>query len=146
MSTQENEGLVRRYYEEVLTKRNPDLVDELFAPDYVFHYADTPSNLAPGLKGFKQFVTHFLSGYPGLNFIVEDQTVEGDKVTSRIIARSSRPVGPVMTIPANPEEVAEEDTITGTSTDRISNGKIAESWFDFKVPNPLPQLEELGSE
>jgi predicted ester cyclase len=146
MSTEENKALVRRYYEEVLTKRNPEHVDELFASDYVFHYADAPSNLAPGLEGLKQFVPHFLSGYPDLIFIVEDQTAEGDKVTSRITAQSSRPVGPVMTIPANPEEVAEEDTITGTSTDRIANGKIAESWFDFKVPNPLPQLEELGSE
>lgn len=142
MSTEENKALVRRYYEEVLTKRNPELVDELFASDYVFHYADTPPNLAPGLVGFKQFTTHFLSGYPDLNFIVEDQTVEGDKVTSRITAQSSRPIGAVMTIPANPQEVAEEDTIRGTSTDRIANGKIAESWFDFKIPNPLPQLEE----
>jgi len=33
MSTEENKALVRRYYEEVLTKRNPELVDELFSPD-----------------------------------------------------------------------------------------------------------------
>ena len=146
MSTEANKALVRRYYEEVLTKRNPALVDELFSPDYVYHYADTPPGLGPGLEGFKQFVTHFLSGYPNMQFIVDDQTVEDDKVITHVTARSSTPVGPVMTMPANPEEVAESDTIHGMSTDRIADGKIVESWIQFHVPTPLPQLEELPPE
>ncbi|TMC59232.1 MAG: ester cyclase [Chloroflexota bacterium] len=93
-----------------------------------------------------QFVTHFLSGYPKMQFIVDDQTVEDDKVITHVTARSSTPLGPVMTMPANPEEVAESDTINGKSTDRIANGKIVESWIEFHVPTPLPQLEELPPE
>ena len=143
VSTDDNKALVRRYYEEILTRRDTSLVDELFSPDYVYHYADTPPNLSTDREGFKQFVTDFLSGYADLQFHVDDQTVEGDKVITHITAHSNVPVGPVMTIPANPEEVAEEDTIKGTSTDRIAKGKIAESWFDFKIPDPLPQEEEL---
>ncbi|MDQ2716839.1 MAG: ester cyclase [Chloroflexota bacterium] len=146
MSTETNKALVRRYYEEVLTKRDPKLVDELFAPDYVFHYAHTPPGLPSGLAGFKQFVTEFLSGYSQLHFVVDKQTVEGDKVVSHITAHSGSPIGAVMSIPADPEKVAESEDIKGTSTDRIVNGKIAESWLDFTVPNPLPQLEELPSE
>ncbi len=143
MSAEANKALVRRYYEEVLTKRDPRLVDELFSPDYVYHYADTPPGLAPGLEGFKQFTQQFLSGYPNLRFTVEDQSVEGDKVITQVTARSSFPVGPVMSMPANPQEAAQADTIKGSSTDRVVNGKIVESWLHFDTPNPLPQLEEL---
>lgn len=146
MSTEDNKALVRRYYEEVLTKRDPQLVDELFSPDYVYHYADTPPDLSTDREGFKQFVTQFLSGYPNMSFHVDDQTVEGDKVVTHITAQSGIPVGPVKSIPANPEQVAKSDTIKGTSTDRIVNGKIVESWLDFNIPNPLPQEEELPSQ
>jgi len=141
MSTEADKALVRRYYEEVLTKRDPNLVDELFSSSYVYHYADTPPGLATDREGFKQFVTHFLIGYPDLHFSVEDQTLEGDQVVTHVIARSGLPVGPVMTIPANPETVAAAGTIKGTSKDRIVNGKIAESWLQFDIPNPLPQEE-----
>ncbi len=143
MSTDADKALVRRYYEEVLTKRDPDLVDELFSPSYVYHYADTPPGLATDREGLKQFVTHFLVGYPDMHFIVEDQTLEGDQVVTHLTARSGLPVGPVMTIPANSAKVAGSDTIKGTSKDRIVNGKIAESWFQFDIPDPLPQAEEL---
>ena len=146
MSTEADKALVRRYYEEVLTKRDPDLVDELFSPDYVYHYADIPPGLSTDREGFKQFVTHFLSGYSGLQFIVNDQTVEGDRVVTHVTARSSQPVGPVMTMPADPQRVAEADTIKGSSTDRIVNGKIAESWLQFSIPDPLPQTEEMPLE
>lgn len=146
MSAETNKMLVKRFYEEVLTKRNPDLIDEIFTSDYVYHSPNVPSEFPSGLQGFRQFITEFLSGYPDLHFTVGDQTVEGDKVTSHITARSTSAVGPVMTIPTDPKKVAEEDTMQGTSTDRIANGKIAESWIQFKVPNPLPQTEKYPEE
>ena len=146
MSNEDNRALVRRYYEEVLTRRDPRLVDELFSPDYVYHYADIPPGLNTDREGFKQFVTHFLSGYSEMLFYVDDQTIEGDKVITHITAKSGMPVGPLRSIPADPQEVAESQTVKGTSTDRIVNGKIVESWFDFEIPNPLPQEEELPGE
>ncbi|QBD78915.1 hypothetical protein EPA93_24200 [Ktedonosporobacter rubrisoli] len=141
-----NQALVKRYYEEVLTKRNLQLIDGLFAPDYVYHYSDVPPGLAPGLAGFKQLVSRLLSGYPNLQFSVGEQTVEGDKVISHFTARSNPPIGPVMTIPADPKQVAGSETIKGTSRDRIVNGKIVESWVHFDMPQPLPQVEELPPE
>ncbi len=146
MSAETNKALVRRWYEEALTQRNPDLVEEIFTSDYVCHSSQLPANLPPGREGMKHFVTQFLSGYPRMRFTVGEQTVEGDKVHSQITAKSEAPVGPVMTIPGDPEKVAESDTITGTSTDRFVNDRIAESWLQFDVPNPLPQMEEVMKE
>jgi predicted SnoaL-like aldol condensation-catalyzing enzyme len=146
MSAETNKALVRRFYEEILTARKSELVDEIFSADYVCHSSSLPSQLPAGPAGMKQFVTEFLSGYPNMRFTIEQQTDEGEKVHSQIRAKSSMPVGPVMSIPADPAKVAASDTITGTSTDRIANGKIAESWLEFSIPNPLPQLEEMPDE
>ncbi len=132
MSTEANKALVRRYYEEVLAKRNSALVDELFATNYVYHYPDTPPNLPPGLEGFKQFVTMYLSGYANLHFTIEDQIAEGDKVVTRVTAHSSN-IGPLRSIPENPETATRADNITGISIERIADDKIVESWAEFDL-------------
>lgn len=150
MSAEENKALVRRYYEEVLAKRNPALVDELFAANYVYHYSDTPPNLPPGLEGFKKFVTMYLSGFSNLHFTFEDQIAEGDKVTTHLTAHSAN-IGAIRTAPsaseaksaAQPEvsgSVAEPTSISGVSTERIVDGKIVESWGEFNLPGAEQQL------
>lgn len=151
MSTEDNKALVRRFYTEVLEKRDPSLVDKLFATNYVYHYPDMPPDLPPGLEGFKKFVTMFLSGFSNLTFTIDDQTVEGDKVVTRVTGHSSN-IGAMRAAPnvsqaetePHPEvsgAVAETTSIHGTSTDRIANGKIVETWAKFNLPGAE---EELG--
>ena len=131
MSTETNKALVRRYYEEILNKRDPSLVEELFAQNYVFHIPDTPPKLPPGLEGFKQFVTEFLSSYTNLHFTIEDQIAEGDKVVTRVTGHSEN-VGPLKGArPASPEVAAKADSVPGISIERIVDNKIVESWGVF---------------
>ena len=131
MSAETNKTLVRRYYEEILNKRDPSLVEELFAQNYVYHIADAPPKLSPGLEGFKQFVTEFLSGYTNLHFAIEDQIVEGDKVVTRVTGHSDN-VGPLKGArPASPEVAAKADSVPGISIERIVDNKIVESWGVF---------------
>ena len=131
MSTETNKTLVRRYYEEILNKRDPSLVEELFAQNYVYHIAVAPPKLPPGLEGFKQFVTEFLSGYTNLHFAIEDQIAEGDKVVTRVTGHSDN-VGPLKGArPASPEVAAKADSVPGISIERIVDNKIVESWGVF---------------
>ena len=149
MSGDANKALVRRYYEEVLNKRDPSHVDELFAPNYVFHIADAPPHLPAGLEGFKQFVTMFLSGYTNLRFTVEDQVAEGDKVVTRVTGHSEN-IGPLRaaTAQTDPNVAARADSVPGMSMERIVDGKIVESWgvFDtsamLKMAGAVPQPAE----
>lgn len=157
MSAEENKALVRRYFEEVLSKRNPDLIGEIFTSDYVYHYSPAPPNLPSGMEGFKILVNDYLSGFSNLRFTVDNQTVEGDKVVTQLTAHASN-IGAMRTAPslsqtpaapqtppsadipsANPE-VAEPTSFSGKSTDRFTNGKIAESWVEFNVPSAEQQL------
>ncbi|MHB8595368.1 MAG: ester cyclase [Ktedonobacteraceae bacterium] len=150
MSTEDNKALVRRFYKEVLEKRNPALVDELFTANYVYHYPDVPANLPAGMAGFKKFVTMFLSGFSNLTFTIDDQTVEGDKVVTQVTGHSSN-LGAMRAAPnvsqaetePHPEvsgNVAETTSIKGTSTDRIVDGKIAETWAKFDLPGAEQEL------
>ena len=150
MSTEDNKALVRRFYKEVLEKRNPALVEQLFTANYVYHYPDVPANLPDGLEGFKKFVTMFLSGFSNLTFTIDDQTVEGDKVVTRVTGHSSN-LGAMRAAPnvsqaetePHPEvsgNVAETTSIKGTSTDRIVDGKIAETWAKFDLPGAEQEL------
>ena len=150
MSTEDNRALVRRFYKEVLEKRNTALVDELFASNYVYHYPDVPPDLPSGLDGFKKFVTMFLSGFSNLTFTIDNQMVEGDKVVTQVTGHSSN-LGAMRAAPGvsqaetepHPEVVgttADTTSIKGTSTDRFVDGKIAETWAKFDLPGAEQEL------
>ena len=132
MSAGTNKALVRRYYEEVLSKRDPSQVEEIFASDYVYHIADAPPKLPPGLEGVKKLVTMLLSGYTNLQFNVEDQIAEGDKVVTRLTGHSDN-IGPIRAAsgPTDPSIAAKANVIPGISIERIVDGKIVESWAVF---------------
>ncbi len=54
MSTEQNKAIVGRNFEEVWNRQNLAVVDELFAEDYVGHFAVHPEPVS-GIEAFKQF-------------------------------------------------------------------------------------------
>jgi predicted SnoaL-like aldol condensation-catalyzing enzyme len=123
MSTEENKAVVRRFIEQVLNARDTELVDELFAPDYVNH-------LVPGgREGFRQFFGMMRSAYPDFewDFTVERLIAEGDYVVVRATMR-------VM-------NAGKEATGSGLAEFRVADGKIVEDW---PISNVAPLMEQVG--
>lgn len=56
MFTEENKRLVLYWKEEIWKKGNLDIVDELYAPDYVGHIVGTPGPVQ-GREALKQRIT-----------------------------------------------------------------------------------------
>ena len=140
MSIDANKELVRRYYEEILNRRDTSHIDEIFASNYTYHITGTPPRLPQGLEGFKQFVNEFLSGYTNLQFTIEEQLTAGDKVVTRVTGHSAN-IGPVQEgKPEAPETAAKAAVIPGISIDQISHGKIVESWGVFDLSGMLQQV------
>jgi predicted SnoaL-like aldol condensation-catalyzing enzyme len=110
MSTEQNKAVVRRFIEEVLTKQNVALVDELLAPDYVNHL------LPGGREGFQQFFTVLSSAFPDLkiHYSVEHLIAEGDRVVARVTYHVAN--------------AGQEATGSDLSEYRVANGKIVEDW------------------
>jgi predicted ester cyclase len=65
---------------------NPDLIDEVYAPDVVWH---EPDQDIQGHEGARQFVTMYKTAAPDLRATVEDVIAEEDKVVTRWTVRGT---------------------------------------------------------
>jgi predicted ester cyclase len=65
---------------------NPDLIDEVYAPDVVWH---EPDQDIQGHEGARQFVTMYKTAFPDMNVTVEDVIAEEDKVVTRWTVRGT---------------------------------------------------------
>jgi steroid delta-isomerase-like uncharacterized protein len=131
---EENKAVVRRFLEEIFTGGNLELVEELFAPHYVLHDPSVPGEVR-GPEGIKQYVGMYRGAYPDTRFTVEDQIAEGDEVVTRWTGRGTHQ-GELMGIPPTGQEV----TVTGIEFDRVSGGKLEETWVNYDAMGMMQQL------
>src|SRR5919204_6498974 len=120
MSTEENKAVVRRMFE-AYNKHNLAGVEELCAPDYVWH---GPAGFGDmDLAAMKQAMPAFFAAFPDLHWTVEDLIAEGDKVVSRYTWRATHQ-GEFMGVPATGKVV----TNTAIIISRVAGGKVVEDW------------------
>jgi predicted ester cyclase len=131
MSTEQNEAIARRYYEEVWDKGNLAEVDELVAPNIVLN------EWAPGLEGLKKVITSTRSSFPDLHYTLEDIITAGDKVVIRFTFHGTHK-GEYRGISPTDKQVM----YTGIGIWRISGGKLVEHWSNVDL---LGLLQQLGA-
>ncbi len=131
---EENKALARRFYEEVLNRRNLSMAAEIMAEDYVDHGA--PPGLPSGREGFKQFFAMVGNIFPDVQVTVEDMIAEEDKVVTRLSIRGTQK-GAFRGFPGTGKRA----TWTGIDIIRISNGKLAERWSERDF---LSMLQQVG--
>jgi len=139
MSAEENKALLRRILEEVWSQGKLDVIDEIFAADYVDHTAGSPDIY--GLKDYKQFVAMFRTAFSDLRFTIEDMISEGDKVATRWTGSGTHK-GELMGIPPTGIQV----TWTGISIGRTADDKAVEAWINWDNLGLLQQLGVVSSE
>lgn len=132
--SEQNKTIVRRSFEDLFTKGQLDVADQIFDPSYVGHDPALPKEMH-GPEEFKQFVRMYRTAFPDLQLIVEGQIAEGDMVATRFTARGTHR-GELMGIPPSGKKV----TVTGISIDRLLNGKSVESWTNYDVMSMLQQI------
>ena len=133
---EQNKEIVHRFFEEVWGLGKLDVIDEIFATDYVGHTAGSPDILGP--EGLKQYVTMMCISFPDLKPTVEDQIAEDDKIVTRWTATGTHK-GELMGMPSTGVQA----TWTGISFFRIAGGKIVERW---KSMDTLGMMQQLGME
>ena len=131
-----NKALVRRAYEG-FNEGNVDVIDEVFAPNYVAHFP----GVAPieGSDLAKQVVGSFVEAFPDIKFTIEDQIAEGDKVVTRWSAKGTHK-GEFRGFPPKTHGIAPTGRLvefSATDIYRIVDGRIAEEW------NSLEQLDVM---
>jgi steroid delta-isomerase-like uncharacterized protein len=128
-----NAAVMQRAFQEIMARGNVAAIDELFARDYVGH--DT-SGGSFGRKEFKEGVVAMLSAFSNRQVEIADQVVDGDKVVTRWKATGVHS-GDFNGIPSTGRHVS----LTGISIDRVTGGKIVESW---EVTDDVGLLRQLG--
>jgi len=133
MSTEENKAKVRRVIEEAWNKGDLAVVDELLAPNYVFH---VPGNDFKGPEGLKQAVTMYRNALPDLHVAIEDMFAEGDKVACRYTYRGTLK-GELMGI----APTGKQFIVTGAAFMHFVGGKEVEAFNFF---DQLSMSQQLG--
>jgi steroid delta-isomerase-like uncharacterized protein len=129
--SEENKALARRSWQLL---DNPDILEEVYAADLVWHEPDQDLR---GYEEARQFVSMYKTAFPDLNVTVEDTMAEGDKVITRYIVRGTHEgeieeFGPPTGRPLELE---------GITIHRIEDGKIVEEWERYDT---LGMLQQLG--
>ncbi|MBA2277455.1 MAG: ester cyclase [Chloroflexia bacterium] len=136
MSTDVNNALVRRWYDEFINGHDVDVLDALLAPDFVSHFLSGETGRSR--DELKQIDGAMYAAFPDLRVAVEDMVVEGDRVAVRYSSQGTHG-GNALGVPATGKAIA------GTSMDifRIADGKIAERWAELDFTGLLRQIGAL---
>lgn len=135
-----NKALVRRWLEEVFSRADLQLTNDLFAPDYVLHDPSFPMDVH-GPEGVRLYVRAYRAAFPDARFVVEDQISSGDKVVTRWTARGTH-CGEFLGIAATGNEV----TVSGIEFDRVIGDRIEEAWAGYHpFAGPMPDPEQVGA-
>jgi serine phosphatase RsbU (regulator of sigma subunit)/predicted ester cyclase len=126
VSAQENEALVRRYFEEVWAKGNVAAVDEFMAPNYVEH--TVPPGSPPGRDTLKQYIAMFHEAFPDARGVLHDILAQWDRVVYRW-STSGTHLGEWAGIPPTGLHM----TLRGITIHRIAGGRCVEGWASVDV-------------
>jgi steroid delta-isomerase-like uncharacterized protein len=133
MSAEENKALARRSWE-IVNQKNLDLIEELYAPDLLWHEPDGDIH---GYEQAKQSSSNYFAAFPDLTHTVEDVIGEGDKVVTRYTIRGTHKGATEDFGPPTGRHIELE----GISIHRFEDGKIVEEWEQY---DNLSVLQQLG--
>jgi len=140
---QDNKSIIGRWFTQFWGERyNPDIVDELAAPDMLLQY----SLHAPrrGRDDIKAFMAGFRAAFPDLHFWgAADLIAEGDYVVGRWQGGGTH-TGPAFSdflLGSLPAATGRKMRFTGTTVLRLQNGRIAE---EVGLDDGVTALQQLG--
>jgi steroid delta-isomerase-like uncharacterized protein len=136
MSAEHHKTLSRRFFEEVCTKGNLDVIDELVTNSVV--HADRDAGEYRGPVGVRSWISTYRTAFPDLHVTVEEQVADEDRVLTRWTTRGTHR-GELWGIPPTGRSFA----IGGVTLDRFEQGRIAESRESWDAASLLRQLGAL---
>jgi len=132
--TTATQKMIERIPLEVINNNKFELIDELYATDYVEH---TPQpGFPPTREGFKQTAIALKKAFPDLRYTIDDVVDGGDRIVHRLTA-SGTMKGEFGGMPATGKHA----TWTEIHIGRVVNGRLTEHWG---VIDQLSMLIQLG--
>jgi steroid delta-isomerase-like uncharacterized protein len=134
--TSANSAVVHRYFNDLMSQGQLEIIPEIMAPNISFHIPTLPEAIR-GHDGMKGFVTGLRTGFPDIKFTVERQIAEGNKVAARWFIEGTHN-GVFLGMPPTGNHVKDQ----GLDVFIFQDGKIAEVWVN---ENDLGLMKQLGA-
>lgn len=134
MTTQENAAVVRRFVQEVITKGSIESAGQFVWEDVV-EQEPFPGQ-GPGLAGLQDVLRGMRSAFPDLEFLIQEQIAEHDKVASRFVWTGTHR-GEFLGVPATGRQVR----VWGMVIDRLEEGRIKDTRL---IMDTLGLMAQLG--
>jgi ketosteroid isomerase-like protein len=129
----EAESILRRMFDEIINQGHLEVVDELFAEDYVDH---GPMGDISGREGFKQMVAQWRGAVPDVHCEVDTVLVQGD-VCAWLVRATGTHTGDGLGFPATGRRF---ETVSA-NVGRLRDGRAVEHWSEQGM---FPMLAQLG--
>jgi len=127
-------AIARRCFEDIITKGDVAVADEILAPDVTF--TTVTGEVLRGKREFQNFAVQLGEAFPDIRFDLEELFTDGERVCVRFVMRGTF-LSTVMGLLPTGEEFA----VTGIDTFRVLNGKITEIHASYDT---LGQMQQLG--
>lgn len=134
--TQNNSAIVRRFVDEVINQGKMGSAEEFVWEDVV-EQVPLPGQ-GPGLEGVKDVLRGMRSAFPDIDFSIEEQVCEGDKVVSRFEWTGTHKAE-FMGVPATGRQVR----VWGVVIDRLEAGRIKDTRILMDALGLMMQLGAL---
>ncbi|MCO4273070.1 ester cyclase [Pseudarthrobacter sp. HLT3-5] len=130
-------GLIQRFYKEIIEGGNLSLIDELATDDYVDHEEALPGQ-PPGKDGVRYFVNAFRTAFPDIKVkTMEASLAEGNMEACHVILTGTHR-GEMAGMAATGKSVE----FGTTDIIRVEDGKVAEHWG---TTDNLSLMQQLGA-
>jgi steroid delta-isomerase-like uncharacterized protein len=132
----QNQQIVKAYFNEAWNKGNVAALDHLLSTDYINHTPSTP-NPPRGAKGLKPIVLAIRKGFPDLHYEIKELIVTKDRAVARVVMTGTN-TGELFGMPPTGKKI----TVNQINIEKIVHGKIAEHW---RVTDELSMMKQLGA-
>ena len=136
--SEQNKRLVLQAYEEIRSQGQLELVDEIFAPDYVGHDPTAVPEEVQGPAGFREQTAEYRRVFPDLRFAIDSVVAEGDEVVVRWTATGTHRDSLM-----GEEPTGKQVSVCGFGSWLVRGGKIAEHWGVIDIMGLLRQIGVL---
>jgi predicted ester cyclase len=132
--TADVQTLLRRIFDEIINEGRLNVVDELFAPDFVDH---GPMGDIQGREEFKSLVAQWRSAVPDVHCVVENVVTDGE-LAGWLVRTTGTHTGDGLGFPATGKPF---ETVSA-NLGRLRDGRAVEHWSEQGM---LPMLAQIGA-
>lgn len=132
-TVESNKDLVRRDIEQIWNDEQYEVIEELYADDFVHHDPAFPGEIR-GPSGQAEFVRTYKTAFPG-SITIEELVSEGNFVTVRWTGRATHE-GSFMGV----EPTHNDIEMSGMTLARVEDGQAIEMWSQYDALGLMGQI------